>query len=236
MIEKEPVTADVNEGGAMFPELRIGRNWFVIVIACTISAMAQQSSSVSAGQVWNDLTAGNQRFVLGQTTAHDFRAQRKALIKTQRPRVAILSCSDSRVPPELVFDAGLGELFVVRSAGEDGDPLSIGSLEYAVEHLGSSVIVVMGHQSCGAVTAACSGSKSESVNLDAVVAPILSSRAKMDPKRPERIDLAVHDHIHQVAQEILAKSTLLKKAVEEGKLTVIEAYYSLDSGEVSKQH
>jgi carbonic anhydrase len=58
----------------------------------------------------------------------------------------------------------------------------------------------------------------------------------MDPKRPERIDLAVHDHIHQVAQEILAKSTLLKKAVEEGKLTVIEAYYSLDSGEVSKQH
>src|SRR5437868_409314 len=83
-----------------------------------------------------------------------------------------LSCSDSRVPPELVFDAGLGEMFVVRSAGEDDDPESIGSLEYAVEHLGSVMIVVMGHQGCGAVMAACSGEKPDSINLEAVVAPI----------------------------------------------------------------
>jgi carbonic anhydrase len=206
----------------------------VVLSLCAIFAVGQQSSTVSADQIWNDLAAGNHRFIIGKTAPHDLLAQRRALTKTQHPRVAVLSCSDSRVPPELVFDAGLGELFVVRSAGEDDDPLSIGSLEYAVEHLGSSVIVVMGHQSCGAVAAACSGGKPESVNLDAVVNPIAPSCAKMDSKRPETVDLAVRDHVHRVAQELLAKSEMLRKSFDEGKLTIIEAYYSLETGEVSK--
>src|SRR5581483_5633097 len=193
------------------------------LIVCAIFAAAQDSSTVPADQIWNDLAAGNHRFVTGKTITHDLRAERKALTKTQHPRVAVLRCSDSRVPPELVFDAGLGELFVVRSAGEDDDPLSIGSLEYAVEHLGSTVIVVMGHQSCGAVTAACSGGKSESVNLDAVVKPIAPSCAKMDRDKPETLDLAVRDHVHMVAQDLLAKSEILKQAFDEGKLTIIEA-------------
>jgi carbonic anhydrase len=197
-------------------------------------AVAQDSPKVSADQIWNDLAAGNHRFVVGKTAPHDLLTQRKALTKTQHPKVAVLSCSDSRVPPELVFDAGLGDLFVVRSAGEDDDPLSLGSLEYSVEHLGSSVIVVMGHQNCGAVTAACSGGKPESVNLDAVVAPIAPSCAKMDPKKPESLDLAVRDHVHRVAQEVLERSRILKEAVDEGKLAIIEAYYSLDTGEVTK--
>jgi len=217
----------------MFRKLRAFAHLGVLILAAAL-AMAQHSSTVGADQAWNDLAAGNHRFVLGKSAPHDFPAQRKALIKSQHPRVAVLSCSDSRVPPELVFDTGLGELFVVRSAGEDDDPLSIGSLEYAVEHLGSSVIVVMGHQSCGAVTAACSGGKSESTNLDAVVTPIASSCAKMDPKRPETLDLAVRDHIHRVAEELLAKSELLKKVFDEGKLAIVEAYYSLETGEVSK--
>jgi carbonic anhydrase len=148
----------------------------VVLVLSTISAAAQQSPKVTAGNIWNDLASGNHRFVIGKTAPHDFLAQRHAVVKSQHPQVAVLSCSDSRVPPELVFDAGLGDLFVVRSAGEDDDRLSIGSLEYAVVHLGSRVIVVMGHQSCGAVTAACSAEKSESVNLDAVVLPIAAPR------------------------------------------------------------
>jgi len=207
---------------------------FGVLILCAVFAVSQPSSTVSADKTWSDLAAGNHRFVLGKAAPHDFLIQRKALTKNQHPQVAVISCSDSRVPPEQVFDTGLGELFVVRSAGEDDDALSIGSLEYAVEHLGSSVIVVMGHQSCGAVTAACSGAKSESVNLDAVVNPIASSCAKMNPKRPETLDLAVRDHIHRVAQELLTKSEMLKKVFEEGKLTIIEAYYSLDTGEVTR--
>jgi carbonic anhydrase len=217
----------------MFPGQRAFGRLFVVIV-CTVSAMAQRVSSPSADQIWSDLAAGNQRYVLGKTAPRDFPAQRKSLIKTQHPGVAVLSCSDSRVPPELVFDAGLGELFVVRSAGEDDDPISIGSLEYAVEHLGSSVIVVMGHQSCGAVTAACSGGKSDSVNLDAVVTPIVPSCAQMDAKHPETLDLAVRDHVRRVAQEVVASSPLLRKAIEEGKLTIIQAYYSLDTGEVTR--
>jgi carbonic anhydrase len=206
----------------------------VLLILCCMSAVAQHKPETSADQIWIDLAAGNQRFVMGKTALHDFPSQRKALTKTQHPQVAVLSCSDSRVPPELVFDTGLGELFVVRSAGEDDDSLSLGSLEYAIEHLGSTVIVVLGHQSCGAVTAACSGGKSESVNLDAVLTPIAPSCAKMDPKKPETLDLAVRDHVHSVAQDLLVKSELLKKAFDEGKLTIMEAYYSLDTGEVTK--
>jgi carbonic anhydrase len=217
----------------MFRKLRVLAH-FGLLILSAISAVAQNSQTVTADQVWSDLAAGNHRFVLGKPAPHDFLAQRKALTKDQHPRVAVLSCSDSRVPPELVFDTQLGELFVVRSAGEDDDPLSIGSLEYAVEHLGSDVIVVMGHQRCGAVTAACSGEKSGSVNLDSVVTPITSSCAKMDPKRPETLDLAVRDHIHRVAEELLAKSEMLRKFFDEGMLTIIEAYYSLDTGEVTK--
>lgn len=205
-----------------------------ILIACSLAAAAQQSPAASADQIWADLAAGNQRFVQGKTASQDFPAQRKALTKTQHPRVAVLSCSDSRVPPELVFDTGLGDLFVVRTAGEVDDPQSIGSLEYAVEHAGSSVIVVMGHESCGAVTAACSGGKSESQNLDAVLAPIVPECSKKDPKSSQNIDLSIHEHIHQVAQDLLMKSTILKEAVAEGKLTIVEAYYSLDTGEVTK--
>jgi carbonic anhydrase len=206
----------------------------VLFIMGGMFAVAQHKPETSADQVWNDLAAGNQRFVTGKTAAHDFPGQRKALTKSQHPQVAVLSCSDSRVPPELVFDTGLGELFVVRSAGEDDDPLSLGSLEYAIEHLGSTVIVVLGHQSCGAVTAACSGGKSESVNLDAVLTPIAPSCAKMDPKKPETLDIAVRDHVHTVAQDLLVKSQLLKEAFDEGKLTIMELYYSLDTGEVTK--
>ena len=208
----------------------------IVLVVLNLFGMAQQRQSGSADQIWNQLVAGNHRFVAGKGAPHDLQAQRESLTKTQHPRVAVLSCSDSRVPPELIFDAALGELFVVRSAGEDDDAILIGSLEYAVEHLGSTVIVVMGHQSCGAVTAACSGEKSESDNLEAVVSPIAPSCTKMDRAKPETLDLAVRDHVHRVSQEILARSELLRKAAEERKISIIEAYYSLDTGEVTRLH
>jgi carbonic anhydrase len=198
------------------------------------AAGGPQTAAPSAQQIWDELAGGNARYVAGQSAAKDLPAERRGLVKTQHPRVAVLSCSDSRVPPELVFDKGLGELFVVRSAGESADPLAIGSLEYAVEHLGSTVILVMGHESCGAVTAACTGGKAESENLAAVVAPIAPSCRKIDAKKPGELDLAIRDHVHNVALNLMEKSLIIKHAVEEGKLTIIEAYYSLESGEVTK--
>lgn len=215
---------------------RASRTCSAIVLLVLVGgfAVAQQSQPGSADAIWNRLVAGNHRFVTGKTATHDPATERKALINTQHPQVAVLSCSDSRVPPELVFDAGLGDLFVVRSAGEDDDPISIGSLEYAVEHLGTTVIVVMGHQRCGAVTAACSEEKTESPNLEAVIVPIAPSCAKTDRTKPENLDLAVRDHVHRVALEILSNSEVLRKSSAERKLTVIEAYYSLDSGDVTR--
>ncbi len=219
----------------MFRALR-GCSCLVVVMVLNLFGMAQQGQSSSADQIWDQLVAGNHRFSTGKGAPHDLQAQRESLTKTQHPQVAVLSCSDSRVSPELIFDTGLGDLFVVRSAGEDDDAILIGSLEYAVEHLGSTLIVVMGHQSCGAVTAACSGGKSESDNLEAVVSPIAPSCTKMDRAKPETLDLAVRDHVHRVSQEILARSELLRKAAEERKIAVIEAYYSLDTGEVTRLH
>src|ERR1700689_2381988 len=197
----------------------------IILLALNFFGMAQQPATASTEQIWNQLVAGNHRFAIWKAAPHKRQAQRKTLTKTQHPQVAVLSCSDSRVPPELIFDEGLGDLFVVRSAGEDDDAIVIGSLEYAVEHLGSTVIVVMGHEGCGAVMAACSGGKPESDNLEAVVSPIAPSCTKMDRAKPETLDLAVRDHVHKVSQEILAKSELLRKAAEEHKLAIIEAYY-----------
>ena len=138
------------------------------------------------------------------------------------------ACADSRVSPELLFDKGLGDLFVVRNAGNSPDPIAIGSLEYAVEHLGSKVIVVLGHQSCGAVKAACSDEKMPTANLEAVVAPIAAacSAHKGD------LTAAIKDHVHQSAQELVSHSPVLKHEVEEGKIKVIEAYYELDTGKV----
>jgi carbonic anhydrase len=201
---------------------------FLFASLCFAQTHPAHTSAASADQIWADLEAGNQRFVGGQSSQHDYVAQRQALAKTQAPKVAVLGCADSRLSPELLFDKGLGDLFVVRNAGNSPDPIAIGSLEYAVEHLGSKVIVVLGHQSCGAVTAACSGEKMPTVNLEAVVAPIAAacSAHKGD------LTAAIKDHVHQSAQELVSHSPVLKHEVEEGKIKVIEAYYELDTGKV----
>ena len=111
--------------------------------------------SPSADAIWADLMGGNKRCTAGKPKARQLASLRASLASSQHPSVIVLSCSDSRVAPELVFDKSLGELFVVRSAGNIADAIGVGSIEYAVEHLGSSVLVVMGHTKCGAVTAEC---------------------------------------------------------------------------------
>jgi carbonic anhydrase len=216
---------------------------FVIAVAVTPaipqSATQYESSretgSQSVDQIWNTLMDGNKRFVAGKAAAHDVISQRRNLAKTQNPLVAVLSCSDSRVPPETIFDQGLGDLFVVRAAGNSADPMGIGSLEYAVEHLGTVVIVVLGHQSCGAVIAACSGEKMPTSNLQSVVEPIAVScrLAKERHASEDLVDFAIKDHIRETANTLLSHSEVLKHAHDAGKLNIVEAYYSLDSGTVT---
>ena len=215
-----------------------------LMIAIATPAMPQAKSSQpgnenvapSGDQIWQSLMAGNERFIKGKPSAWDAVSRRQLLENTQHPLIAVLSCSDSRVPPEVIFDQELGDLFVVRGAGNSSDPITVGSLEYAVEHLGTVMIVVLGHQSCGAVKAACSGEAMPTQNLEAVVEPIAKSCrvAKQRHGSEDLVDFAVKDHVHETATDLLARSEVLKRAHDEGKLSVVEAYYSLHSGVVTR--
>jgi carbonic anhydrase len=214
--------------------------WAISFIISTVisgeAQIAKNANNLSAEQIWNSLMEGNNRFVEGKPAARDVVSRRRDLEKTQHPFVSVLSCSDSRVPPEVIFDQGLGDLFVIRIAGNSADPIGVGSIEYAVEHLGVTVIVVLGHQSCGAVTAACSGQKMPSLNQEAVIKPIGEScgAAKEQHGSEDLVGFAVKNHVRKTVNDLLAQSEILKHAHDAGKLSIIGAYYSLDSGKVTR--
>jgi carbonic anhydrase len=177
---------------------------------------------------------GNQRFVAGKLRPRDVVSTRESLAKSQHPKAIVLSCSDSRVPPELVFDQTLGDLFVVRAAGNIAGPLGLASMEYAFDHLGSTVLVVLGHTKCGAVTAACSGEKMPTANLQAMVDQINPAvmKAKDSAKGDALIEAAIKENVHESAMNVLTHSEVLRHAKEQGKLAVFEAEYQLDTGKV----
>lgn len=204
------------------------------------AAPAQQShadashSMPSADSVWSDLMAGNQRFVAGKPRSYDLVPLRRKLASGQSPNVIILSCSDSRVSPEVIFDQSLGDIFVVRTAGNIADPVALGSIEYAVDHIHSPLLVVLGHTKCGAVTAACSGEKMPSPNLDAIVTKISPAvtQAKSYAKPDDLIEAAIKDNVHQSAKDVQANSEIVRSAVKSGKVKIVEAEYELDTGKV----
>jgi carbonic anhydrase len=196
--------------------------------------IAAPKEPVTAEEIWSDLMAGNKRFVVGKSNSREVVHLRHTLAIAQHPKVVVLTCSDSRLSPELLFDKNLGDLFVIRSAGNIADPVGLGSIEYAVEHLGSSVLVVLGHEKCGAVTAACSGDKMPSPNLQAIVDKIEPAvvMAKVYSKADGLVGAAVEENVHQSARDVLGNSEILRHAMKEGKLTIVEAVYKLDSGEI----
>ena len=178
--------------------------------------------------------AGNRRFVAGKPQAHPQVSLRQRLASGQSPKAIILSCSDSRVGPELIFDQSLGDIFVVRTAGNVADAVPLGSIEYAVEHLHSPLLVVLGHQKCGAVIAACSGEKMPSSNLDAIMKRIdpAVTQAKTHAKAGDLTESAIKENVHQSALDLSANSEIIRNAVKSGKLSVTEAEYQLESGQV----
>lgn len=197
-------------------------------------SVAAAAEVPSAAAVWADLMQGNERFVRGKTETVDLAALRQGLVKGQAPKVVVLACSDSRVSPEILFDKNLGDLFVVRAAGNVADAIGVASIEYAVEHLGSSVLVVLGHEKCGAVMAACSGDKMPTTNLQALVDKISPAvaLAKTHAKADGLLDAAIRENVHQSAKDVVASSEVLQHFLHDGKLTVFEAIYELGSGKV----
>lgn len=209
------------------------------VLSLASPASAEDGSAAAKASL-ERLIDGNQRFVGAQMAACKASAPtiREMLAKGQKPFAIVLSCSDSRVPPELVFDQGLGEIFVIRVAGNVPDPIVLGSIEYAAEHLGSPLVVVLGHERCGAVTAAVDAPAAPEGNIGAIIKAIAPAvkQAKKDLPKAEKAELvqaAVTDNVASVVTALPAQSKVLANMVKEGKLSIVGATYDLDDGKVT---
>jgi len=185
---------------------------------------------MTAKEVIDRLKTGNSRFVANKLDGKlQNNNRRENLITEQNPYAIILSCADSRVVPELAFDTGLGELFVIRIAGNIATKSSIASIEFAVAYLGSLVIVVMGHQNCGAVTAAVAGGDN-GPNLNHLLSYISPAISASDKKAT--INEVVRKNAQLTVDVLKSNSSIIKEAINNEKLTILPAYYHLDSGQV----
>lgn len=182
---------------------------------------------------WNEalirLKEGNERFVQDKLDGKLQDSVRKnELTGGQSPYAIILSCADSRVVPELAFDTGLGEIFVVRVAGNVANPSSIASIEYAVAHLGTKLIVVMGHESCGAVAAAIAGGDN-GPNLNHLlgfISPVVKANEGAE------MPVVVEENAKSSAKGLVENSSIISDAVENHGVKIVSAYYNLTEGKV----
>ena len=189
--------------------------------------------NLSAKEAIQKLKQGNKRFVENKAQHPDESLERKKeMLKGQHPFVVILSCSDSRVPPELIFDQGVGDIFEIRNAGNVLNEHVIGSIEYAVMHCGVKLIVIMGHQDCGAIAATLSG-VSETKYIQALEDSIKPAIEDCKCKGLDiNSDNVVKAHVMQDINELLKQDSELVKYMDEHNVKIIPAYYHLDSGKV----
>jgi carbonic anhydrase len=198
--------------------------------------MARRSGPGLTGrQVWQRLMEGNMRFVQGLFQGRNLMDLRRTLAAGQSPEAAVLCCSDSRVPAEIIFDQSLGDLFVVRTAGLVLEPTSIGSLEYAVEHLQVPLLVIKGHQGCGAVTAAVEHPDLAEGHIVAIVqqiAPAAAQARQSGVNGAELVEAATDLHLQSLKENLCRQSQIIREAVDSGRLEIIVAKYFLDAGQV----
>jgi len=194
-------------------------------------------TSLSADDALAKLKAGNQKFVSSpQLCAAELTNNRTAVAKGQSPWATILTCADSRVSPELIFGGvGLGELFVCRNAGNVADTAVMGTIEYGAEHLGSPLVVVMGHSRCGAVQAACDVVEKDAKlpgSIKPMVDAIVPAAKAMKGKSGDFVDLSVRENARLNAEKVKAESDIVKELAHEGKVKIVYARYDLDTGVV----
>ncbi|MBW8618154.1 MAG: carbonic anhydrase [Hyphomicrobiales bacterium] len=194
-------------------------------------------TSLSADEALAKLKAGNQKFVSSpQLCAAELTNNRTAVAKGQSPWATILTCADSRVSPELIFGGvGLGELFVCRNAGNVADTAVMGTIEYGAEHLGSPLVVVMGHSRCGAVQAACDVVEKDAKlpgSIKPMVDAIVPAAKAMKGKSGDFVDLSVRENARLNAEKVKAESDIVKELAHEGKVKIVYARYDLDTGVV----
>jgi carbonic anhydrase len=213
--------------------------FFLIIAAPWVVAnsfsQAHATDDISASDGMKLLKEGNARFVNGKNKSIDYVKERKDLEKTQHPYAIILSCSDSRVPPERVFDESLGKLFVVRIAGNVADSSAIGSIEYAAEHLGAHLIVVLGHQSCGAVKATVEEADA-TPNIKFIMHKIKPAfdheRQNTETSRP-LLDRVIEENVREQMSDLLIESPVLRSMAANKLIQISGGVYELGSGDVN---
>jgi len=191
-----------------------------------------KTAALTPDQALQRLLEGNQRYVAGKPAHPDQTPERRLeLTKGQAPFAIVLTCSDSRVSPELFFDQGLGDLFVIRNAGNLLDDHVIGSMEYAVEHLHASLIVVVGHGKCGAVSAAVGGGEIPG-HIRSIAEAIMPAVEEAKNLPGDKVDNAVRANAQRMATILTHVDPILKTEAHEGRLKIVAARYDLSTGQV----
>jgi len=201
---------------------------------------ADAQKALTPEQVLAELKAGNQRFVEGRLTPRDYMEQARATASGgQYPKAVILGCVDSRVPPEIIFDQGIGDVFVGRVAGNVEDVNLVGSLEFATKVAGSKVIVILGHTACGAVKGAADGVELGNLTelLNDFDAPIARADAATDGEANssnlEFLNLAIEENVRETIANILDQSEVISGMVEGGEIAIVGGVYDLATGRVN---
>jgi len=181
------------------------------------------------------LMKGNARYVEGVAARHDFRHEREALAGGQNPYAAILSCADSRIAPEYAFDSGRGDLFVCRVAGNFASAEATASLEYAVAELGTPLIMVLGHDSCGAIDATIKSLKDGTTlpgHLPSLVTALAPAVKAVSQQGGDTLAKAIRQNVVDNVAKLRSETPILSAAVEQGKLKVVGGIYRLRDGRV----
>jgi carbonic anhydrase len=203
---------------------------FAALVLASIGASADTEHS-GAGAL-RTLLAGNRRYVTQRMKhPHQNQARLREVSKAQHPTAAVLSCADSRVPPEIVFDSGLGDIFTVRVAGNVIDDDVEGSLEYAVEHLHVSVIIVLGHSGCGAVKAAVAGGETHT-HIDSLIHAIQPAVEEAKKEQGDLVENSVRANVRRSVEALKADASILAEKVKAGSLKIVGGIYDLKTGRV----
>ena len=196
-------------------------------------AYSGESAVFSNDRFVQKLLDGNKRYVEGKPSHPNQTPERRQHVANgQHPFAVIVSCSDSRVPPEIIFDQGIGDLFVVRVAGNVIDDKGVGSIEYAAEHLHVSVILVLGHERCGAVEAAVKGGEAPG-HIKRLVEAIRPAVENAKGRPGDLAENAMRGNVKLAVDHLKASKPILEHLVHKGTLSVIGARYDLDDGQVT---
>ncbi len=203
----------------------------------------EEQAELTPDQVWDNLKKGNENFVKGNLTARDYAAQVKTTSTGQYPEAIILSCLDSRVPVETVFDKGIGDIFVGRVAGNIENADMLGSFEFGTAVAGSKLIVVLGHTSCGAVKGAVDKDAVAELgmenlnelldNINPAVEGAMKDGEERSSKNSDLVQRSVEENVKLTIERIRTKSETLKNMEAEGKIKIVGGVYDLSTGKVN---